>query len=52
MSQRLFKLTIREKGWAVLHPSYLGDVDEKFLVRFFGLEDDDIESYEIEEVPT
>lgn len=47
--QRLFKLTIKEKGGAVLHPSYVGDVDHAFLVRFFGLDNPDVESYEIHE---
>lgn len=51
--QRLFKLTIREKGGAILHPSYMGDVGEdaeKFLTGFFGLDKPDVESYEICEV--
>lgn len=47
--QKVFKLTIKEKGGAVLHPSYVGDVDEAFLVRFFGLDNPDVESYEIHE---
>ena len=49
---RHFNLTIREKGGAVLHPSYVGDVDEAFLVRHFGLDEPDVESYEIREVKT
>ena len=48
--QRQFELTVRENGGAVLHPSYIGDVDEKFLVGFFGLDKPDVESYEIREV--
>lgn len=51
--QRHFELTIKEKGGAVLHPSYDGDVPEdyeKFLVGFFGLDSPDVESYEIHEV--
>lgn len=50
--QRLFELTIREKGGAILHPSYMGDVGEdaeKFLTCFFGLDKPDVESYEIRE---
>ena len=34
----------------MLHPSYMGDVDEAFLVKFFGLDAPDVESYEIREV--
>lgn len=48
--QRQFELTIKEKGGAVLHPTYMGDVDESFLVGFFGLDNPDVESYEIREV--
>lgn len=51
--QRHFELTIKEKGGAVLHPSYMGDVGEdaeRFLTDFFGLDKPDVESYEIREV--
>lgn len=51
--QRHFELTIREKGGAILHPSYMGDVPEdykKFLIGFFGLDNPDVENYEIKEV--
>lgn len=51
--QRQFELTVKEKGGAVLHPSYTGDVGEdaeKFLTGFFGLDKPDVESYEIHEV--
>lgn len=51
--QRHFELTIKEKGGAVLHPSYVGDVGDnpkKFLTGFFGLDNPDVESYEIHEV--
>lgn len=51
--QRHFELTIKEKGGAVLHPSYMGDVGEdaeKFLTSFFGLDRPDVESYKIHEV--
>ncbi len=47
---RHFELTIREKGGAVLHPSYMGCVDEDFLVQYFGLNSPDVESYEITEI--
>lgn len=48
--QRHYELTVREKGGAVLHPSYIGDVNEAFLVKFFGLDNPDVESYDIREV--
>ena len=48
--QRHFEITVKEVGGAVLHPSYMGDVDEAFLVKFFGLDSPDVESYEIREV--
>ncbi len=50
---RYFELTIKERGGAVLHPSYSGDMGsdpEAFLTRFFGLDEPDVESYEIREV--
>ena len=50
MPYRHFELTIKEKGGAVLHPSYMGCVDEEFLVDFFGLNNPDVESYEITEI--
>ena len=51
--QRHFEITVKEKGGAVLHPSYMGDVGEnpkKFLIAFFGLDKPDVESYVIREV--
>ena len=50
MSQRHFELTIKEKGGAVIHPSYIGDVDRDRLVEFFGLNKSDVESFDIHEV--
>jgi len=47
---RYFELTTKEKGGAVLHPSYAGCVDEDFLVDFFGLNNPDVESYKINEI--
>ena len=47
---RHFELTIRERGGATLHPSYMGCVDEQFLVDFYGLDEGDVESYEITEI--
>ena len=48
--QRHFEITVKEKGGAVLHPSYIGDVNEAFLIKFFGLDNPDVESYDIREV--
>ena len=48
--QKHFELTIKERGGAELHPSYMGDVDKQFLIDFFGLDKPDVESYEIHEV--
>ena len=51
--QRHFEMTVREKDGSVLHPSYVGEVGEdadKFLRGFFGLDNPDVESYEIQEV--
>ena len=48
--QKHFEITVKERGGAELHPSYVGDVDKAFLVKFFGLDEPDVESYEIREV--
>ena len=45
-----FTATIREKDGSVLHPSYIGDVDEDYLVKFWGLDGDDVVEWEITEV--
>lgn len=48
-----YEITIKEKGGATLHPSYMGEVGnapEKFLVGFFALDAPDVESYDIKEV--
>ena len=47
---RYFELTIHEANGHVARPSYYGDVDEDFLVDFFGLKEKDVISYEIKEV--
>lgn len=45
-----WNITIKEVGNPnTLHPSYTGDVDEKFLINFFGLNEPDVEWYKIEE---
>lgn len=49
---RTFQATIKEKGNnTLLHPSYTGDVDEKFLIDFWGLDKPDVEWYSLVEVP-
>ena len=45
-----FKATIKEKSGAVLHPSYIGDVNKEYLIKFWGLDNDDVEEWTIEEV--
>lgn len=50
MAQRHFELTIHEASGRTARPSYIGDVDEDFLVDFFGLNNEDVISYEIKEV--
>ncbi len=50
---RHFKARIKERGRdTVLTPEYLGDdnTDKVFLIKFWGLEEPDVEWYEIEEV--
>lgn len=48
-----YEATIKEKGNpSLLHPTYWGDdyVNEDFLIKFWGLEDEDVEWYEIREI--
>ena len=44
-----FSITIKEKGGAILHPSYYGNDNlcEADMVSFFGLNEPDVESYSI-----
>lgn len=43
-----FNVTIKEKDNPnLLHPSYTGDVDIKFIKEFFGLNEPDVEWYDI-----
>lgn len=47
---KTFKATIKEKGNDhLLHPTYIGDADEQFLIELWGLNEPDIEWYTIEE---
>jgi hypothetical protein len=49
--QVTYEAKIKEKGNPhVLTPSYTGDsetVNEEFLIKFWGLNEQDVESYEI-----
>ena len=45
-----FTAKIKEQGNShILTPSYTGDVDKEFLIKFWGLNEPDIEWYTIEE---
>lgn len=46
-----FKITIKEKGHErPVCPEYVGNVTEAYLIDFFGLERNDVESYTIEDI--
>ena len=46
-----FKIAIKEKGHEQpVCPEYVGNVTEAYLIDFFGLERDGVESYTIEDV--
>ena len=54
---RTYRATIKETNGAVLHPEYMASDDFwkyndpiSFLKKFWGLDDPDVESWEIEEV--
>lgn len=50
METRFYLIRIKEKNNAhIIETEYLGNVDEKFLIGFFGLNNNDVEWYEIEE---
>lgn len=48
-----FVATIKEMGTdgkvRTLHPEYMGDVTEEYLIDFWGLNHPDVLEYEIEE---
>lgn len=45
-----FTAKIKEHGNDhILTPSYTGDVDKEFLIKFWGLNEPDVEWYTIEE---
>lgn len=46
-----YNITVKEVGNPrLLHPSYTGDVDEQFIIQFFGLKEPNVELYKIEKV--
>lgn len=46
---KTYNITVKEVGNPnPLHPSYTGDVDEDFIIEFFGLNKPDVEWYKIE----
>lgn len=49
-----YNITVKEVGNPrLLHPSYTsytGDVDEQYIIKFFGLKESDVEWYKIEKV--
>lgn len=47
---KIYNVTIKEvDNPNLLHPSYTGDVDRDFIIKFFGLNEPDVEWYKIEE---
>ena len=45
-----WKVKVKEKGNEnILTPELMGDYDEDYVKKFFGLEEDDVEWYVIEE---
>lgn len=50
METSFYLIRIKEKNNAhIIETEYNGNVDEKFLIDFFGLNDDDVEWYEIKD---
>ena len=49
---KTYKVTLKEKNGSVLTPSLQCDDsrDEQYVIDWFGLDNDDIEWYKIEEV--
>lgn len=52
MAKRRFKVTIKERCGSVLHPEYCGDehTTRQSIIKFFGLDQPDVEDWSIEEV--
>lgn len=52
MKKRHWKIRLKERGADhVLTPEYIGYHDREEVIEFFGLENPEVEWYEIEEVP-
>lgn len=51
MKKRHWKIRVKERGSDhILTPEYIGYSDREEMIDFFGLENPDVEWYEIEEV--
>lgn len=47
-----YRITVKEVGHVgPIDTTYSGDKDEKGLIEFFGLENEDVEWYKKEELP-
>lgn len=52
MNRRHFKIRCKERTTGqILTPEYTGYKNREQIIEFFGLEEPDIEWYEIEEIP-
>lgn len=52
MKKRHWKIRLKERtAGHILTPKYIGYSDREEVIKFFGLENPDVEWYEIEEVP-
>ncbi len=52
MKKRHWKIRLKERtAGHILTPEYIGYSDREEVIKFFGLENPDVEWYEIEEVP-
>ncbi|WP_217938936.1 MULTISPECIES: hypothetical protein [Muribaculaceae] len=52
MKKRHWKIKLKERTTGqILTPEYIGYKDREKVIEFFGLENQDVEWYEIEEVP-
>lgn len=45
---KTWKVTLKEVGGSVLHPSLTGDFDRDYVIKWFGLDQPDVEWYELE----
>ncbi len=52
MKKRHWKIKLKERTTGqILTPEYIGYKDREKVIEFFGLENQDVEWYEIDEVP-